>query len=61
MLKNVISSSGTNAEALAIMDQHGLGALAVVDADRHVKGVVGRDQLISALVLSLVKDVTGSR
>jgi hypothetical protein len=61
VLRNVISTGATNAEALEIMDQNGLEALAVVDEDRHVKGVVERDQLMSKLILSLVKDATGGR
>jgi CBS domain len=61
ILRNVINTEATNAEALAAMDQHGLGALAVVDEDRHVKGIVEREQLMSTLILSMVKDATGNR
>ena len=61
ILKNVINTEATNAEALAAMDQHGLDALAVVDEDRHVKGIVEREQLMSTLILSMIKDATGNR
>ena len=60
ILKNVINTDATNADALAAMDQYALGALAVVGEDRHVKGIVEREQLMSKMILSLVKDATGN-
>jgi hypothetical protein len=60
ILENVISAGATNAEALAAMVKHGLDALAVVDENRHVKGIAEREQLMSTLVLSMVTDATGS-
>jgi len=61
ILKSVIKPDATNAEALAVMDQYALGALAVVDEDRHLKGIIEREQLISTLILSLVNDATRNR
>jgi CBS domain-containing protein len=61
MLKSVIPASATNSQALEAMSRLGLGALAVVGDDRHVKGVVEREQLMSKLILSLVDDATGDQ
>ena len=61
ILKNVIKPDATNAEALAVMDQYALGALAVVGEDRLLKGIIEREQLISTLILSLVNDATRNR
>ena len=61
ILKNVIKADATNAEALAAMDLYSLDALAVVGEDRNVKGIVEREQLVSTLILSLVKDATENR
>ncbi len=61
ILKKIITPDATNAEALAVMDQYALDALAVVGEDRHLKGIIEREQLISKLILSLVNDVTGNR
>jgi CBS domain-containing protein len=58
MLKSVIPADTTNSQALDAMSRYGLGALAVVDDDRRVKGVVEREQLMSKLILSLVDDAT---
>jgi CBS domain-containing protein len=58
MLKSVILADTTNSQALDAMSGLGLTALAVVDDDRRVKGVVEREQLMSKLVLSLVDDAT---
>jgi CBS-domain-containing membrane protein len=38
-----------------------LGALAVIDDDRRVKGVVEREQLMSKLILSLIDDATSPK
>jgi CBS domain-containing protein len=61
ILKNVIKSDATNVEALGAMDQYALDALAVVDEDRQLKGIIEREQLMSRLILSLVNDATGNR
>ena len=61
MLKNVIRTGATNFQALEDMSRYGLNALAVVDDDRRVKGIVERDQLMSKLIRSLADDATRSR
>jgi CBS domain-containing protein len=61
MLKSVIPVGTTNSQALEAMSRYGLGALAVIDDDRRVKGVVEREQLMSKLILSLVDDATRDR
>jgi CBS-domain-containing membrane protein len=38
-----------------------LSALAVIDDDRRVKGVVEREQLMSKLILSLIDDATSPK
>jgi len=58
MLKSVIPAHATNSQALDAMSRYGLGALAVIDDDRRVQGVVEREQLMSKLILSLVDDAT---
>jgi CBS-domain-containing membrane protein len=58
MLKSVIPVETTNSQALEAMSRHGLSALAVVDDERRVKGVVEREQLMSKLILSLAEDAT---
>jgi len=58
ILKYHIHEDETNAEALRIMNEHGLGVLAVVDKEGHAKGIIEREQLMSKLILSLIKDAT---
>lgn len=58
MLKSVIPAETTNSQALEAMSRHGLSALAVVDDDRRVKGIVEREQLMSKLILSMADDAT---
>jgi hypothetical protein len=53
MLRKVVPTNATNAEALSAMTTNNLGAIAVVDEDRRLRGVVEREQIISKLVLSL--------
>jgi len=54
-----LSLQSTNAEALRQMTVLNLDALVVVDMDRHLKGVVERDEVISKMMLRLVdKSVT---
>jgi CBS domain-containing protein len=54
-LRKVVPSSATNAEALSAMTANNLEAIAVVSADRKLRGVVEREQLVSKLVLSLTE------
>ena len=61
ILKNVIKPDASNTEALTVMNQHALDALAVVGDDRNIKGIIEREQLVSTLILSLVDDATGNR
>jgi len=53
ILQKVVPSTATNAEALAAMTDHNLGAIAVVDDQHLLRGIVEREQLVSKLVLSL--------
>jgi CBS domain-containing protein len=53
MLKKVVPATATNAEALSAMAVHNLGAIAVVDNERRLRGVVEREQLMSRLLVSL--------
>jgi len=53
MLRKVVPAGATNAEALSAMTANNLGAIAVVDQDRRLQGLVEREQLVSKLVLSL--------
>lgn len=46
-------AAATNAEVLEAMTMYNLDAIAVVDQDRRMQGVVEREQLVSKLVLSL--------
>jgi hypothetical protein len=50
-----VSPSATNADALQRMTDDELIAIPVVDEDRRLQGTVGREQLISRLVLSLAQ------
>jgi predicted transcriptional regulator len=53
LLRKVVPATATNADALSAMTIHNLGAIAVVDNERHLRGVVEREQLMSRLLLSL--------
>jgi hypothetical protein len=53
MLRKVVESHATNAEALAAMTAHNLDALAIVSEDRRLRGVAEREQIVSKLVLAL--------
>jgi hypothetical protein len=53
VLRKVLPARATNAEALSAMTALNLGAIAVVDDERHLRGVVEREQLMSRLLLSL--------
>jgi CBS-domain-containing membrane protein len=53
MLMKVGPAAATNAEVLEAMTMYNLDAIAVVDQDRRMQGVVEREQLVSKLVLSL--------
>jgi hypothetical protein len=54
-LRHIVRTSATNADALSAMTANNLGAIAVIDEDQRLRGVVEREQLISKLVLSLAK------
>ena len=53
ILRNIVPTSATNADALSAMTASNLGAIAVLDEGRRLRGVVEREQLVSKLVLSL--------
>ena len=50
----VMVKDQSSAEALKLMTENNLDAVAVVDDERHVVGIVEREQLVSRLILSLV-------
>ena len=58
VVREVIKTDATNTEALTLMERYGLDALAVVDENRHIKGVVERQQIVTKLLLSVVHDAT---
>jgi CBS domain-containing protein len=53
--KETIFTKSTNIEALQLMTKVNLEALVVIDEDRKLKGVIEREQVISKLILTLVK------
>lgn len=53
-LQKVMVKDESSAEALSLMTEHNLDAVAVVDGAHQVLGVVEREQLVSRLILSLV-------
>lgn len=53
--KETISTKSSNVQALRQMTTENLEALVVIDEDRKLKGVVEREQVISKLMLTLVK------
>ncbi|GEM_PF-2079160 len=53
--KETISTKSSNVEALHRMTTNNLEALVVIDEDRNLKGVVEREQVISKIMLTLVK------
>src|SRR5262245_14251172 len=55
ILKKTISPTSTNVEALREMQDHNLEALIVVDQQGTLRGVVERYQVLSRLMLSLVR------
>jgi CBS domain-containing protein len=55
VLRKTLSPTSTNVEALREMLANNIEALVVVDEDRKLRGVVERDQVLSRLMLSLVK------
>jgi CBS domain-containing protein len=55
VLRKTISPTSTNVEALREMQAHNVDALVVVDEDWKLRGVVERYQVLSRLMLSLVK------
>ncbi len=55
VIKDTISTKSTNIEALQLMTKDNLEALVVIDEDRKLKGVIEREQVLSKLMLALVK------
>lgn len=55
LIREVIRTQSTNAEALREMMKQNLEALIVIDENNRLAGVVERDQVLSRMVLSLVK------
>jgi CBS domain-containing protein len=53
VLRKVVPAHATNADALSAMTLLNLGAIAVVDDERRLRGVVEREQLVGKLLLSL--------
>ena len=53
--KETISTKSSNVEALRQMTTENLEALIVIDEDRKLKGVIEREQVISKIMLTLVK------
>ena len=61
ILRNIVPTSATNADALSAMTASNLGAIAVLDEGRRLRGVVEREQLVSKLVLSLTDATQAER
>ena len=61
ILRKIVPTNATNAEALSAMTASNLSAIVVLDADRRLRGVVEREQLVSTLVLSLTDMVQAER
>lgn len=55
VITRTISTKSTNADALREMTAQDLEALVVIDDDRRLKGVVEREQLLSKLLLAMVR------
>jgi CBS domain-containing protein len=55
VVKETISTKSTNIEALNQMTKENLEALVVIDEDRKLKGVIEREQVISKIMLTLVR------
>lgn len=55
VIKETISNKSSNAEALREMTKQNLEALVVIDENRHLKGVVEREQILSKMMLALTK------
>ena len=50
---DAMPDSATNIEALQQMEAQHLDALVVIDSDRHIKGVLPREQVLSSMMLAL--------
>ena len=55
IVQTTITTSSTNAEALRQMVDKNIEALVVTDANNRVEGVAEREQVLSRLILALVK------
>lgn len=56
VVKDTISTKSTNIVALQQMMIENLEALVVIDEERHLKGVLEREQVISKIILTLVRE-----
>jgi predicted transcriptional regulator len=55
VVKKTISTKSTNADALREMLEQNIEALVVIDERRKLRGVVEREQVLSRMMLSLVR------
>jgi hypothetical protein len=55
VVRKTISTKSTNAEALREMLEQNIEALVVIDEQRKLRGVVEREQVLSRMMLSLVR------
>jgi CBS domain-containing protein len=55
VVKKTISTKSTNAEALREMLEQNIEALVVIDEQRKLRGVVEREQVLSRIMLSMVR------
>jgi hypothetical protein len=55
VVKKTISTNSTNADALREMLEQNIEALVVIDEQRKLRGVVEREQVLSRMMLSLVR------
>ncbi len=55
VVTRTISTDSTNVDALREMTAQNLEALVVIDKDRNLKGVVEREQLISKMLLGILR------
>ena len=55
VVKRTLSTKSTNAEALREMQEQNIEALVVIDESRKLCGVVEREQVLSRMMLSLVR------
>ena len=54
VMRETISTSASNMDALRAMTAHGLDAMQVIDQEHKLKGVVEREQALSKLMMGMV-------